>query len=66
MRNAGLAGELPHLAEERHEVYDVLSTNSPLGQALMGARPGETVSYDGPRRTFQVEVVGVRPAGLSR
>jgi len=52
--------------EERHEVYDVLSTNSPLGQALMGARPGETVSYDGPRRTFQVEVVGVRPAGLSR
>src|SRR6266571_3675157 len=32
--------------EERHEVYDVLSTNSPLGQALMGARPGETVSYD--------------------
>jgi hypothetical protein len=29
----------------------------------MGARPGETVSYAGPRRTFEVEVVGVRPAG---
>ena len=30
--------------------------------ALMGARPGQSVSYAGPRRTFHVEVVGVRPA----
>jgi transcription elongation factor GreA len=47
--------------EERHDTYDVLSTSSPLGQALMGATPGQVVDYQGPRRTFQVEVVSVRP-----
>jgi transcription elongation factor GreA len=48
--------------EERHETLDVLSTSSPLGQALIGHAPGETVGYDGPRRTFQVEILSVRPA----
>jgi transcription elongation factor GreA len=48
--------------EERHETLEVLSTSSPLGQALIGHGPGETVGYEGPRRTFQVEIVGVRPA----
>ena len=48
--------------EERHDTYEVLSVSSPLGQALLGAGPGDVVSYDGPRRTFQVEVVTVRPA----
>src|SRR2546430_16842074 len=47
--------------EERHETYDVLSTGSPLGQALLGHAPGEVVTYEGPRRVFQVEVVSVRP-----
>jgi transcription elongation factor GreA len=47
--------------EERHDTFEVLSTSSPLGQALMGASPGDVVSYDGPRRTFSVEVVRVRP-----
>ena len=28
--------------EERHDTYDVLSTESPLGQALLGAAPGAT------------------------
>jgi transcription elongation factor GreA len=46
--------------EERHDTYEVLSTSSPLGQALMGASPGEVVSYKGPKREFQVEVVSVR------
>src|SRR6266508_3028572 len=49
--------------EERHDTYEVLSTGSPLGQALLGHGPGEVVSYAGPRRTFEVEVVSVRPAG---
>jgi transcription elongation factor GreA len=49
--------------EERHDSIDVLSTSSPLGQALMGASPGEVVTYKGPRRSFQVEVVSVRPLG---
>jgi transcription elongation factor GreA len=48
--------------EERHASFDVLSVSSPLGQALLGAGPGEVVKYTGPRRTFQVEVVRVRPA----
>lgn len=49
--------------EERHDDYDVLSTSSPLGQALVGHGPGETVSYEGPRRAFNVEIVSVRPVG---
>ena len=48
--------------EERHATLDVLSTSSPLGQALLGHGPGDTVGYEGPRRTFQVEVLSVRPA----
>lgn len=48
--------------EERHESFEVLSTGSPLGQALLGHGPGETVTYEGPRRAFQVEVISVRPA----
>lgn len=47
--------------EERHETYDVLSTNSPLGQALLGAEPGSTVTYQGPRRELSVTVVSVHP-----
>jgi transcription elongation factor GreA len=49
--------------EERSEEFEVLSTESPLGQALLDHRPGETVSYEGPRRTFAVEIVSVRPVG---
>jgi len=48
--------------EERSEEFEVLSTSSPLGQALLDHRPGETVSYAGPRRTFAVEIVSVRAA----
>jgi transcription elongation factor GreA len=47
--------------EERHDTLDVLSISSPLGRALLGHAPGDVVGYDGPRRTFQVEVLGVRP-----
>ena len=47
--------------EERHESYDVLSLDSPLGQAIKGRPPGETVTYQGPRRELKVTVVGVHP-----
>lgn len=47
--------------EERHETYDVLSVNSPLGQALLGAGPGQTVTYQGPKRELSVTVIDVRP-----
>ncbi len=46
--------------EERHESYDVLSTASPLGRALLGKAPGESVVYEAPRRTLEVEIVSVR------
>jgi transcription elongation factor GreA len=48
--------------EERHDTLDVLSTSSPLGQALLGRAPGDTISYEGPRRAFAVEIVSVRSA----
>jgi transcription elongation factor GreA len=47
--------------EERHEKFEVLSTNSPLGQALLGKQPGATVTYQGPKRELSVTVVAVRP-----
>ena len=46
--------------EERHETYEVLSVSSPLGQALLGTEVGAVVTYEGPRRTMSVEVVGIR------
>jgi transcription elongation factor GreA len=45
--------------EERREGLSVISPNSPLGQALLGKRPGDTVSYDAPSGTLRVEVVGL-------
>lgn len=47
--------------EERHEDYDVVSPSSPLGQALIGRSPGETVTYEGPRKPLEVELVSVKP-----
>jgi transcription elongation factor GreA len=47
--------------EERDETYDVLSPDSPLGQALLGVKPGASVTYQGPRRELSVTVVSVRP-----
>jgi transcription elongation factor GreA len=47
--------------EERHATYSVLSTESPLGQALLGAAPGAQVRYQGPKRELGVTVVAVRP-----
>jgi transcription elongation GreA/GreB family factor len=49
--------------EERSDEFEVLSTSSPLGQALLEHAPGDTVSYEGPRRKFAVEIVSVRPVG---
>jgi transcription elongation factor GreA len=49
--------------EERSDEFEVLSTSSPLGQALLDHKPGDTVSYEGPRRTFAVAIVSVRPNG---
>jgi transcription elongation factor GreA len=45
--------------EERQPGVTVISPGSPLGESLLGARPGDTVSYEAPGGQLQVEVVGV-------
>lgn len=37
------------------------SPSSPLGAALMGAKPGDKVSYEAPGGTFTYEVKSIRP-----
>ena len=46
--------------EERHDDLEVMSPGSPLGQALIGASKGDTVSYETPTgATLAVEVVSI-------
>lgn len=45
--------------EERHDDLDVISPASPLGNALIGAEAGDTVTYDAPGGVLEVEVVGI-------
>jgi len=45
--------------EERREGVEVISPNSPLGQALIGHKKGDTVSYEAPRGFQKVEIVEV-------
>jgi transcription elongation factor GreA len=45
--------------EERREGVAVISPNSPLGQALIGHRQGDTVSYEAPSGAQEVEIVEV-------
>jgi transcription elongation factor GreA len=47
--------------EERHDDLQVISPGSPLGQALLGHRAGETVEYQAPRGVLRVEIVAVGP-----
>ncbi len=45
--------------EERREGVSVVSPNSPLGQALIGKKPGDRVAYDAPSGPLEVEVLEV-------
>jgi transcription elongation factor GreA len=45
--------------EERREGVAVVSPNSPLGQALIGKKEGDRVSYDAPSGPLEVEIVEV-------
>jgi transcription elongation factor GreA len=45
--------------EEKRPGVDVISPNSPLGQALVGKRKGDSVSYEAPNGTLEVEIVDV-------
>ncbi|HLI15400.1 MAG TPA: transcription elongation factor GreA [Acidimicrobiales bacterium] len=45
--------------EERRDDVAVISTGSPLGQALLGRRAGESVEFQAPTGTQRVEIVSV-------
>ncbi len=45
--------------EERVEDVSIVSPGSPLGQALLGKRAGETVEYQAPSGGLKVEIVGI-------
>jgi transcription elongation factor GreA len=45
--------------EERRDDASVVSPGSPLGQALMGRRPGDTVEYEAPGGMLKVVIVDV-------
>lgn len=48
--------------EERAAGARTVSVSSPLGRALVGKRPGESVSYEAPGGTFTYEVLSIQPA----
>lgn len=50
------------LREERGGDYDVLTPDSPLGQALLGHAPGDTVTAKVPAGELKVELLEVRGA----
>lgn len=52
---------LGHLAEADGE-FEVVTPESPLGRALLGAKPGSTVRYAAPRGDLDVTVVAIRAA----
>jgi transcription elongation factor GreA len=46
--------------EEKSADHEVMSPGSPLGQALLGAKPGEVVDFIAPNgNTLKVEIVSV-------
>ncbi len=45
--------------EERRDDVSVVSPGSPLGRALIGRSPGDTVEYEAPNGRLRVEVVGL-------
>lgn len=48
-------------SEERVTGARVLSPRSPLGQALIGKRIGDRVTYEAPGGTFTYEIIGLSP-----
>ena len=45
--------------EERREGVAVVSPGSPLGQALIGRKPGDRVEFDAPSGTLAAEIVSI-------
>lgn len=45
--------------EDHHEEHEVLSVSSPIGDAILGAQPGDTVEVHAPAATFTVTVKSI-------
>jgi len=43
------------------DTAETLTRDSPLGRALVGAQPGDTITYSGPDGTVVADVVTIRP-----
>lgn len=49
--------------EDEHHKHEILSSASPMGKAVNGARVGDTVDFHTPTGArLEVRVVGIRPA----
>ena len=48
--------------EDEHPEHDVLSADSPIGQAILGCQVGDTVTVDAPAASFEVTVKGIATA----
>jgi transcription elongation factor GreA len=48
-------------SEERAPGIRTVTSSSPLGEALLGCRIGDEVTYEAPGGTFTYEVVGLKP-----
>jgi transcription elongation factor GreA len=48
------------IPEEAPDSMEMLTWDSPLGQALLGARPGDTITYAGPDGESVAEVLAIR------
>jgi transcription elongation factor GreA len=43
------------------DAAETLTRDSPLGRALVGAQPGDTITYSGPDGTVVADVLTIRP-----
>ena len=46
-------------SEERRDGIEVISPNSPLGEALLGAKAGDEVTFEAPSGPLKVEVIRI-------
>jgi transcription elongation GreA/GreB family factor len=45
------------------DTTETLTRDSPLGRALVGAQPGDTITYSGPDGTDVADVIAIQPPG---
>jgi transcription elongation factor GreA len=57
-----IVGEVEGSEEDDEEDVMTVSSSSPLGEALMKRRVGETVTVEGPRRSMTYKIMEIMPA----